>query len=74
VIQIALTTFPDLMHWVQTLMCRIVPFWIAFTRCTFGRQTFRVRLLAWETLFPNPGPFPQIEHFAMTTSVNGTRY
>jgi hypothetical protein len=29
----------------------------------------RDRLLAWETLFPKLGPFPQIEHLAIVSSV-----
>jgi hypothetical protein len=39
-----------------------------FTRCTLGFQTFLLRLLAWETLFPKLGPLPQIAHFAMGSS------
>jgi hypothetical protein len=67
--QTALVTLPDLMHWVQTLMYRTVPFRTAFTRWMLGRQTFDVLLLAWETLCPKPGPLPQSVHLAIGTSV-----
>ena len=68
----AFTTRPDLMHWVHTWRCRTVPFRIAFTRWILGFQTFLVLLLAWETLCPKLGPFPQIAHLAMVSSVKIT--
>lgn len=66
--QTAFETRPDLMHCVQTWRRLTVPLVTVFTRCTLGFQTFLVRLLAWETLFPKLGPLPQIAHFAMSTS------
>lgn len=67
--QPVLPTRPDLMHCVQTRRWRTVPPETALTRCTLGFHFFLVLLLAWETLLPKPGPLPQIEHFAMTSSV-----
>jgi len=67
-IQRAFDTRPDLRHCVQTWTRRTVPLVTVFTRCTLGFQTFLVRLLAWETLFPKLGPLPQIAHFAMSSS------
>lgn len=66
--QTAFVILPDLMHCVQTRTRRTVPLLTVFTRCTLGFHTFRVRLLAWETLFPKFGPLPQIAHFAMSSS------
>ncbi len=66
--QPAFWTFPARMHWVQTGTRRTVPLRTAFTRWTFEFQTLRFRLFAWDTLFPNRGPLPQIEHFAMASS------
>ena len=65
-------TRPDLMQFVQTEMCRTVPPLTVLTRWMFGFQIFRVRLFAWDTLCPKFGPFPQIAHFAMTSSDNLT--
>lgn len=66
--QIALTTRPDLMHWVHTRTCRTVPFETVFTRWMLGIQIFLVLLLAWDTLCPKLGPLPQIAHLAMMSS------
>ena len=66
--QTAFVILPDLTHCVQTGMRRTVPLLIVFTRCTFGFHILRFRLLAWETLFPKFGPFPQIAHLAMSSS------
>lgn len=49
-----------------------MPPWIVFTRWIFGFQTFVVLLFAWETLCPKFGPFPQIAHLAMGSSVKIT--
>ena len=70
--QMAFDTRPDLMHCVQAWMCRTVPLVTVFTRCTLGFQTFLLRLLAWDTLFPKLGPLPQIAHFAMGSSAMKT--
>ena len=48
------------MQRVQTLMLLTVPFLTALIFCRFGRQILLVLLLAWLTLFPKLGPFPQI--------------
>ncbi len=64
---------PDLMHCVQAWTRRTVPLVTVFTRCTLGFHFFRDRLLAWETLFPKLGPFPQIEHLAMVSSEGKTQ-
>ncbi len=70
--QTAFETRPALMHCVQTWTRRTVPPVTVFTRCTLGFQTFRVRLFAWDTLFPKFGPLPQIAHFAISSSVRET--
>jgi hypothetical protein len=70
--QMAFDTRPDLMHCVQTWRCRTVPLATVFTRCTLGLQIFRLRLLAWETLFPKLGLLPQIAHLAMGSSTMKT--
>ncbi len=67
-----MTTRPDLMQFVQTWMWRTVPPLTVFTRWMFGFQIFRVLLLAWDTLCPKFGPFPQSAHFAMVSSGNST--
>jgi len=61
-IQTAFTTSPERRHRVQTRILRVVPFWMAWTRCRFGYQRRLVLLLAWLTLCPTWGPFPQIAH------------
>jgi len=65
-IQAAFWTLPPLMQRVQTfadfgaLLTRILTFW------TLGFQRRLVLLLAWLTLFPKEGAFPQISHFLDT--------
>jgi len=50
------------MQRVQTLMLLTVPFLTALIFCRFGYQILGVLLLAWLTLLPKLGPFPQISH------------
>lgn len=71
--QTAFVTRPDLMHCVQTWTRLTVPLVTVFTRCMLGLQTFRVRLLAWETFFPKLGPLPQIAHLAISASDRKTK-
>jgi hypothetical protein len=70
VVQAALTTAPDLMQRVHTLVFLVFP--PALAICTvfkLGSQRLLVLLWAWETLLPVTGPLPQISHtFAMIFS------
>jgi hypothetical protein len=50
------------MQRVQTRSRRVVPSTTARTVCKFGYQRRFVLLLAWLTLWPVVGPFPQISH------------
>jgi hypothetical protein len=59
----ALVTWPERIQRVQTLTVIILPFFTALTFCRFGYHTVRVLLLAWLTLLPKLGPFPQTSHF-----------
>src|SRR5690606_34587791 len=60
--QPALTTFPAERQDVQTRTRLRVPFSVTMRAvCRFGSQRRRVLLLAWLTLLPARGPFPQTE-------------
>jgi hypothetical protein len=64
--QAALVINPERRHREQTFIRTVLPFLTAFTLWRLGYQTFRVLLLAWLTLWPKTGPFPQISQtFAM---------
>jgi hypothetical protein len=63
-IQAGLTTAPERIQRVQTRTCMPLPPEVAIlTRCKFGSQRLLFLLLAWLTLLPVVGPFPQIAHF-----------
>ena len=53
-------TLPDRKQRVQTFIRLTAPFTTARTCCKFGYQRRLVLLLAWLTLWPTCGPFPQI--------------
>jgi hypothetical protein len=62
--QAGLVTAPERIHRVQTRTCMPLPPEVAIlTRCRFGSQRLLFLLLAWLTLLPVFGPFPQIAHF-----------
>ncbi len=64
--QAALVINPDRRHLEQTLIRVVFPFVTAFILWRLGYQTLRVLLLAWLTLCPKTGPFPQMSQtFAM---------
>jgi hypothetical protein len=56
----ALVISPERRHREQTFIRIVLPSLTAFTLCRLGYQTFWVLLLAWLTLWPKTGPFPQI--------------
>ncbi len=58
--QAALVIDPDRRHREQTLIRVVFPPEKVFTLWRLGYQTLRVLLLAWLTLCPKTGPFPQI--------------
>ena len=58
-----LTTAPDRMQRVQTLILLLLPPEVAtFTLCRFGSQRLLDLLWAWLTLFPVAGFLPHILH------------
>ena len=63
-VQAGLSTDPERMQRVHTRTCIPFPPEVAIlTRCRFGSQRLLFLLLAWLTLLPVVGPFPQIAHF-----------
>lgn len=60
VLQTAFSSLPALMQRVQARIDWVAPFTLAFTFWRFGSHRRRVLLLAWDTLFPDWGPLPQI--------------
>jgi len=56
----ALVINPERRQREQTFIRIVLPSLTAFTLCKLGYQTFWVLLLAWLTLWPKTGPFPQI--------------
>jgi hypothetical protein len=63
-----LRIFPAEMQLVQTRTRLCVPLSVTIRAgCRLGRQTRLVLLLAWLTLFPLRGPFPQTAQKAIGT-------
>jgi len=63
-VQAGFGTEPERIQRVQTRTCMPLPPEVAIlTRCRFGSQRLLFLLLAWLTLLPVVGPFPQIAHF-----------
>src|SRR5215207_2289085 len=68
-LQPALRILPAEMQLVHTRTRRCVPFSVTMRAdWRFGRQTRLVLLLAWLTLFPLRGPFPQTAQKAIGKS------
>ena len=66
--QTARTTLPERMQRVQTFIDFTEPFTTALTFLTLGFQARFDLLWEWLTLIPKVTPFPQISHFAISST------
>ena len=64
-----LTTRPDLIQLVQTLILFVWPFWRLLTLWRLGYHRFLVLLWAWLILYPTTGFLPQI---SQTFAISGS--